>query len=234
MSESAKDYLTQGLPEVEQTNLDAYQNTSDKFSGTRYKIWPSTLRYLENVERAGIEKGDRQTVLEVGCGNGKNFTHEFDHISFEGTDICPNLLQICKDREFKVTLCDGCDLPFNDNSFDHVFSVAVIHHLSTLERREKFLSEMVRVCKPGGRIMFQVWSTTSPKFDTSLLVEGGDLNDRYVLFKIVKDGELDESNRRFYHFFDEEEFGALVSTVALTGEYSHERNNHIFEGVVAK
>jgi len=175
----------------------------------------------------------------VGCGNGKNFSGEFSHIQFEGTDICPNLLKICKERGYKVKLSDGCDLPYIDDEFDHVFSVAVIHHLSTLERRVKFIREMVRVCKKGGRIMFQVWATSSPKFESSFDVEEtDDPRDKYVLFKVRKeneDNEFDCTNRRFYHFFDEAEFGDLIEAVPeIDGMISFERDNYIFEGVVRK
>lgn len=216
------------LPEVEKTNLQAYQAVAEKFSGTRYKIWPSTLRYLNSIEEIGREQSITQRVLEVGCGNGKNFTQDFEHIDFEGTDICPNLLQICKERGFKVMLSDGCELPYEDNTFDHVFSVAVIHHLSTSERRAKFISEMLRVCKPGGKIMFQVWATSSPKFASSGAVgETSDPHDRYVMFKVGDDS----TNRRFYHFFDMDEFKEMVESHPLRGEYSTEADNHIFDGI---
>jgi len=84
--------------------------------------------------------------------------------------------------------------------------------------------------------MFQVWATTSPQFEKSIEVEETtDPNDRYVLFKIKRDnGELDESNRRFYHFFDENEFADVVSQHPITGEIYCEANNHIFEGIVEK
>jgi ubiquinone/menaquinone biosynthesis C-methylase UbiE len=219
------------LPAVETINIEAYQNVAEKFSLTRHKIWPSTLRYLESIEDIGQGQGRVQRVLEVGCGNGKNFTQDFAHIEFEGTDVCQNLLKICEDRGFKVRLSDGCYLPYEDNSFDHIFSVAVIHHLSTPKRRDKFISEMVRVCKPGGRIMFQVWATSSPKFKSSGEVEmTTDPNDRYVLFKV----DNDHTNRRFYHFFDEDEFKTLVSSHSIDGEHSVEVDNHIFDGIVRK
>jgi ubiquinone/menaquinone biosynthesis C-methylase UbiE len=222
------------LPTVEQINLSAYQEVATNFSNSRYKIWPSTMRYLRGVDD---NADDVQSVLEVGCGNGKNLSEDFEHIQFEGTDICPNLLKICEDRGYKVKLSDGCDLPYSDNEFDHVFSVAVIHHLSTHDRRVKFIQEMVRVCKPGGRIMFQVWATTSPNFKTSLEVnETEDPLDKYVLFKVVKEGgELDCTNKRFYHFFDEDGFNNLIDAVSeIEGNVCFEKDNHIFEGVVKK
>ncbi len=37
-------------------------------------------------------------------------------------------------------------------------SVAVLHHLSTIERRQKAISELIRVTKPGGKIFIEVWA----------------------------------------------------------------------------
>jgi len=43
---------------------------------------------------------------------------------------------------------DGCALPFQDNSFDVVFSIYVLEHV---ERPTEFVAEIQRVLRPGGR-----------------------------------------------------------------------------------
>jgi ubiquinone/menaquinone biosynthesis C-methylase UbiE len=55
-------------------------------------------------------------------------------------------------------LGDCCHLPFTDNTFDYCMCVSVIHHLSTEERRSLCFREMVRVLKPGGHGLLNVWS----------------------------------------------------------------------------
>jgi hypothetical protein len=42
---------------------------------------------------------------------------------------------------------DGCRLPFDDCSFDLVFSSAVVEHVGTFERQLQFIRECVRVAK---------------------------------------------------------------------------------------
>ncbi|EJW01765.1 hypothetical protein EDEG_00356 [Edhazardia aedis USNM 41457] len=57
--------------------------------------------------------------------------------------------------------------PFNSETFDYIMSIAVIHHLSTRERRINALKDMLRILKPKGKILLYVWSSdvsTQSKF----------------------------------------------------------------------
>jgi SAM-dependent methyltransferase len=49
----------------------------------------------------------------------------------------------------------GSALPFGDDSFDLVTSVAVLHHIADPADVRQSLAEMVRVVRPGGRVL--VW-----------------------------------------------------------------------------
>jgi SAM-dependent methyltransferase len=49
----------------------------------------------------------------------------------------------------------GTDLPFADDGFDLVISVAVMHHIADAGDVRRTLAEMVRVTKPGGKVI--VW-----------------------------------------------------------------------------
>ena len=50
---------------------------------------------------------------------------------------------------------EGSSLPFEDNTFDLVITVAALHHVATTEAVRATLIEMVRVTRPGGRLV--VW-----------------------------------------------------------------------------
>ena len=54
-------------------------------------------------------------------------------------------------------------MPFNDNEFDYVLSVAVIHHFSSSERRIEAIKELIRITKKGGDIFIQVWAFEQPE-----------------------------------------------------------------------
>ena len=178
-----------------------------------------------------LDSGTR--TLEVGCGNGKNLNLR-DDIDFHGCDISKGLIEICEERKFNVKLCDGCDLDYEDDYFDSSYSIAVLHHMSNDERRIKFLSEMVRVTKNNGKIFFQVWATSEPKYKKSKSFNENIL-DKLVIFK--DDGKEYE---RYYHFFDKDEIIRLIKLFndtcdeTIKGEISFCKNNWIFSGRLIK
>lgn len=58
----------------------------------------------------------------------------------------------------QVLVCDNLALPFRDESFDAVLSIAVVHHFATTERRVGALRELARVLRIGGRLVISVWA----------------------------------------------------------------------------
>ncbi len=75
-----------------------------------------------------------------------------------GSDICPELVCIAKSRGHEVGVCDCLHLPYKTGLFDAVICIAVIHHLSTEERRLAALREMLRVLTNGGHVLVYVWA----------------------------------------------------------------------------
>lgn len=59
---------------------------------------------------------------------------------------------------FQVAICDNLDLPFRDESFDAVLSLAVVHHFATTERRVGAIRELARILRIGGRVIITVWA----------------------------------------------------------------------------
>lgn len=58
----------------------------------------------------------------------------------------------------QVLVSDNLSLPFRDESFDAVLSIAVVHHFATTERRVGALRELARVLRIGGRLVISVWA----------------------------------------------------------------------------
>ncbi|MEP6977191.1 MAG: class I SAM-dependent methyltransferase [Thermoleophilia bacterium] len=100
-------------------------------------------------------------VLEVGCGSGiavQLFAEAGADVT--AVDLTPWAVETTRTRleafalEGTVLEADGEQLPFGDGSFDLVFSWGVIHHTSDMERA---LGELVRVCRPGGRVVLMLY-----------------------------------------------------------------------------
>lgn len=169
--------------------LDTYSSIANEFSNTRYNVWNFVRQFLKNKEH--------QYGLDIGCGNGKNMIHN----NIVGIDTNEAFVTICR-RNYKETLLgDCCHLPFKHNTFDYCMCVSVIHHLSTEERRSLCFREMVRVLKPGGHGILNVWSQECQ--EKRSFVSG----DNYVAWK-----SREEPMLRYYHIMNREMFMNLLDS----------------------
>ena len=62
--------------------------------------------------------------------------------------------------EDNITFMQGCidNLPIQDSMFDVILSIGVIHNAITLEEYGKSISEMYRILKKNGKIIFSVFT----------------------------------------------------------------------------
>lgn len=96
--------------------------------------------------------------LDVGCGTGTLAQRLADAgYGMTGVDPSEGMLKILRQRAPSVRAVQGSgsSLPFDDDSFDLVITVAVMHHIADGDDVGRTLAEMVRVSKPGGRVL--VW-----------------------------------------------------------------------------
>jgi SAM-dependent methyltransferase len=96
--------------------------------------------------------------LDVGCGTGV-VAERLAAAGWQMTGIDPSdgMLDVLRERAPAVEAihADGTALPFADDTFDLVYCVAVMHHVAEPAAVRQTLTEMVRVAKPGGRVL--VW-----------------------------------------------------------------------------
>jgi tRNA (uracil-5-)-methyltransferase TRM9 len=57
-----------------------------------------------------------------------------------------------------VLVADILDLPHAPHAFDFAISIAVVHHLSTSERRVDAVRSILDILKPGGQALVYVWA----------------------------------------------------------------------------
>lgn len=174
-----------------------YQHIAEEFSDTRYKVWNPVQLFLNQIQ-------ENSYVLEVGCGNGKNLRYLSKVENKIGCDICEKFVEMNKSQGIDCVLANGIKLPFPDNHFDYTFSVAVIHHLCTEDRRIKAIEEMIRVTKPGGKIFIEVWALDQPEYKRRKFTE----QDTMVSWK--------NKQNRYYHVFKKGELHRLVSMFNVT------------------
>lgn len=105
--------------------------------------------------------GRNDLVLDVGCGTGVVTSVLAEHcraiVALDaGAQVVDAGREAARARGVRnVTYCLGSalDLPFQQDLFDHVLMYAVIHYLEDEAQVRQCVAELVRVCKPGGRIL---------------------------------------------------------------------------------
>jgi ubiquinone/menaquinone biosynthesis C-methylase UbiE len=112
------------------------------------------------VEASGVGPGDR--VLDVAAGTGNAAVPAAQTgATVVASDLCPDLLQagaaLAAEQgvELEWREGDAHALPFGDNEFDVVMSCIGVMFAPFHQRSA---GELVRVCKPGGRIGLLSWT----------------------------------------------------------------------------
>lgn len=116
----------------------------------------------EFVARLNLEPGTR--ALDVACGTGNQTIPAARAGAIAtGADIATNLLEQARSRaraeglEIQFDEADAEHLPYGDSSFDVVMSM---FGAMFAPRPEKVAAELIRVCRPGGRIAMANWTPT--------------------------------------------------------------------------
>ncbi len=102
-------------------------------------------------------------VLDIGSGTGELALLLKTVVGAEGRvagiDLNENFLERCRRRSERFQLPvdfrkgNAADIPFPDNEFDAVTCSLMAHHLPT-EIKIAMFSEILRVLRPGGRMIF--------------------------------------------------------------------------------
>ena len=117
-------------------------------------------RVLQQGRRSAIQhlsllEGGR--LLEVGVGTGLMLPLYPSHWTVVGVDVSPEMLSVAWSRvrslglrNVQLSQMDGASMSFPDDTFDAVVAAYVV---TAAPDHSALLDEMVRVCRPGGRLL---------------------------------------------------------------------------------
>ncbi len=148
---------------TEAPDLEAVKQVQQRIwsQGDFAKIGVSAQIVAEELcEAVDVLPGER--VLDVACGAGNGaIAAARRYTQAVGVDYVPALLERARERaaaegyEIEFVEGDAEALPFEDGSFDAVLSTFGVMFAPNQQRAA---DELVRVCKPGGRIGMANWT----------------------------------------------------------------------------
>ena len=153
--------------------IKSYKRVSSFYDYTFGKVFKPGQRAL--IEKMNCN--DTDTVLEIGIGTGASLQFYPDKTNVVGIDISPDMLDLAKEKiqnnQIKnkhISMMNGENLSFSDNSFDKVVAMYV---MSVTQNPKKLVDEMKRVCKDDGDIyIVNHFSSESDKFWIKALEKG--------------------------------------------------------------
>ena len=173
----------------------------DRFGGDYEKFFSDYDRFRYAMESHlpacldGLDL-DGKRVLEIGLGQGADAESMIRRgARWTGVDLTAESVERVRTR---LTLRDlpfadlrqgsVLDLPFDDNSFDLVFSHGVLHHVPEVQQAQK---EIHRVLRPGGELVIMMYARWSLNYLVSIaLLRRAALLAAYPLAKagVIKPG----------------------------------------------
>jgi len=148
------------------------KNTSRAYDQKRFTSASGLL--FNAIEIAQLKKNlfaspSLARVLEVGCGTGR-----FAEIilkegrSVVGIDPSPYMIEIarhrcCQFQNAAFIKAEGSNLPFLDDAFDFTYSIRVLNQTESEKYALRAVKEIMRVTKPGGRILIEFCNKWRPR-----------------------------------------------------------------------
>ena len=186
------------VAEVFHSVAGKYDLMNDLMSGGVHRLWKRMT-----IEMSGVRRGD--TVLDIAGGTG-DLTAKFSRIvGPEGTvvlaDINDSMLRVGRDRltdlgivnNVKFCQADAQYLPFPDNSFD---VITIAFGLRNVTDKDLALRSMLRVLKPGGRLLVLEFSSPANPLLSKIY-------DTYSFSILPKLGKLFASDADSYQYLAE-------------------------------
>ena len=157
------------MPDREVAPLDgrlrrAYDLAAEGYEAHRYASTEAQFyrRAADAMLKLMVEPEPGLTVLDMPCGTGRmSIPLAQAGATVAGVDISERMLEKARANtpesvkdHFTLRAASGRSLPFDDDTFDVVTSFKFFHLIDDDQKR-LFLDEMLRVTKPGGRLLLE-------------------------------------------------------------------------------
>lgn len=168
-----------------------YNLVSSSFARSRDRLWPE-MKFLFDYAKDG------ERVLDLGCGNGR-FSNYLGKADYTGVDFSEGMIREAEKRfpKKKFLVSDALNLPFEENYFDKVYSIAVIHQIPSDNYRLQMLAEIKRVLKKEGTVFLTAWKMGE---DEKKLCQKTSFGGQNIYLK----------RKRYYYLFAEKELSLLL------------------------
>ncbi|KAJ9466433.1 tRNA (carboxymethyluridine(34)-5-O)-methyltransferase [Diplonema papillatum] len=205
-----------------------YDAIAPHFSSTRYKAWPQVGAFVASQPPGSV-------IVDVGCGNGKSLADVLGHKDkiVLACDASKALLDLARGKGLECQQVNALRLPYPSARCDCVISIAMLHHLSTPQRRHTALSEMSRVLRPGGRLLVYVWAKNQKRFAGAAsqdVTVPWTVHEKFVKAKATESEAAEPplnpctntpQHDRFYHLFVQGELEDLLRDLPLNIQRSY-------------
>lgn len=143
------------MDQLEKNSIEEFSKWADNYDNPFTSI---TFRQTNAKIVKILDPKQNSSLLDVGCGSGILIKYLLDAnrgMKLFGVDITPKMVEIAKrkfvnDPSVEIILGSAVKMPYKDNSFDYVTCASSFHHHPDPVKSAK---EMVRVLKPGGKLL---------------------------------------------------------------------------------
>ncbi|WP_431710833.1 demethylmenaquinone methyltransferase [Glutamicibacter uratoxydans] len=148
-----------GLDKQANQVQEMFDNVAPRYDLLNTLMTGGIVNYWRKVTTEAVAPKPGEHILDLAAGTGtSSVPFAAAGAKVTACDMSHGMLAEGRKRhpQLEFVYGDGTDLPFEDNTFD---AVTISYGLRNISDTEKALSEMLRVTKPGGRIVVAEFST---------------------------------------------------------------------------